>query len=421
MSTLTTPTFQILQGDCRALLTTLPDSSMACCVTSPPYYGLRSYLPADHPDKAAELGLEPTLDQYIQNLVAVFREVRRVLRPDGSLWLNLGDAYAGSWGNYGARTGHQRPRWSECWERPAYETGNGYRDRPPTANVPGLVAKNLLGIPWQVAFALQADGWILRSDIIWEKPNCQPESVRDRPTRSHEYLFLLTPDPRYYYDREAIRESFQTDPKERYPQRARVTGRGQQRAARAAVGTPQQDKSGGYPAAACGRNKRSVWSVATRPGGGSGLHFATFPPDLVRPCILAGTSEYGVCPHCHAPYRRQLQPTREYGQLLGRDWSDPERDQAEGRGHFQRPDGSHAAQRPVKRNAPSVTASYSTVGWQKSCACGEAAPVPATVLDPFAGVGTTLQVAVERGRSAVGIELCGQYADLARQRLSLLN
>jgi site-specific DNA-methyltransferase (cytosine-N4-specific) len=241
------PTLQLLTGDARQLLPTLPADSVHTVVTSPPYFGLRSYLPAGHPDKAREIGGETSLPAYIENLVAVFREVRRVLRPDGTLWLNLGDSYARD-----AKKGQHRPGDSGK-EAYVYDRGGGRASATLDLGAHGLPEKSLLGVPWRVALALQADGWILRSDIIWQKPNGKTESVKDRPTRSHEYVFLLTKEARYFYDSDAIRE-------------------------------PAQDGT---------RNARSVWTVPTRRGG-AGVHFATFPPDLVRPMILAGCPASGT-------------------------------------------------------------------------------------------------------------------------------
>jgi DNA modification methylase len=255
----------ILTGDCREVLKTLPDASVHCCVTSPPYWGLRDY------GVDAQIGLEQTPEEYVASLVAVFREVRRVLRDDGTLWLNLGDSYAGA----GAGGGGNR-KGNEHGQHDAMV--GSLRGTVPS----GLKPKDLVGIPWRVAFALQADGWWLRSDIIWHKPNPMPESVTDRPTKSHEYLFLLAKSDRYYYDAEAIAEPAQIE------QAGRVTGRGKQAYANASSFNgmrPQQDNSGGYGNGSV-RNKRDVWTVPTAPY--KGAHFATFPPALILPCILAG-------------------------------------------------------------------------------------------------------------------------------------
>ncbi len=218
---------EIILGDALEVLPTLAADRFRCCITSPPYWGLRDY------GIGGQIGAETTLGGYVQNLVDIFREVRRVLTDDGTLWLNLGDSYTS-----GNRT----------WRDPDKKNpARGMHYRPPTPK--GLKPKDLVGVPWRVAFALQDDGWYLRSDIIWHKPNCQPESVKDRPTRAHEYLFLFSKSEDYYYDYEAIREP----------------------------GTGPNSL----------RNRRSVWSIPTKPFPGA--HFATFPPELVEPCLIAGT------------------------------------------------------------------------------------------------------------------------------------
>ena len=313
-----TPNLTILCGDVIDKLRELPDESVHCCVTSPPYWGLRDYA------TEGQLGLEKTPEEYVAKMVEVFREVRRVLRKDGTLWLNLGDSYAGG--------GNNRGNNSPLFDKQASNFGAtgqvGIRDVPD-----GLKPKDLVGIPWRVAFALQADGWWLRSDIIWAKPNPMPESVTDRPTKSHEYLFLLTKSANYFYDAEAIKE-----------------------------GAEQS------------RNKRSVWTVATAPYPEA--HFATYPPDLVKPCILAGTSAKGCCAKCGS-YRNETK----------------------------------------------------TIGWQPTCECwllnilpspnSDPVITPCTVLDPFAGSGTTGAVALELGRSAILIELNPKYVELIRRRCNV--
>jgi DNA modification methylase len=250
----------ILTGDCRETLKTLPDASINCCVTSPPYWGLRDY------GHAGQIGLEQTPEAYVAELVAVFREVRRVLRPDGTLWLNLGDSYGGGNGGASASAKQTRNR----------GTSNAFAG----CGMP----KQLMGIPWRVAFALQSDGWYLRQDIIWAKPNPMPESVTDRCTKSHEYIFLLSKSAKYYYDAEAIKEDA-TDPEYRTAGKIRPT----------AEGGPGFEIRGGLHNQQGGRltrNKRSVWTVATQPY--KEAHFATFPPALIRPCILAGCPQGGT-------------------------------------------------------------------------------------------------------------------------------
>jgi DNA modification methylase len=307
-------------GDCREVMAALPADSVDCVVTSPPYWGLRDYGTAtwdggdaecDHligppasgsntlnggkgwtptaygtPFKGdcgkcgatridSQLGLERTPEEYVANMVNVFREVRRVLKPSGTCWLNLGDSYNSSPSN---QNGQPREGF-HGGDVSAWSQGRQKRD------VPGLKPKDLVGIPWRVAFALQADGWYLRSDIIWSKPNPMPESVTDRPTKSHEYLFLLTKQPRYYFDSEAVRE----------PEKPWNAGRinapkmGPERLTGGSGGPGTTSKTFDVVK---GANVRSVWTIATRPYPGA--HFAVFPPELPERCIKAGSPELGV-------------------------------------------------------------------------------------------------------------------------------
>lgn len=256
----------ILCGDALEVLRSLPSESVQCCVTSPPYFGLRDY------GVAGQIGLETGHLEYISRIAEVFDEVRRVLRDDGTLWLNLGDSYAND-GKWGGSTGgkHVSALHGDSIGRAKRATG--------------LKAKDLIGIPWRAAFALQDAGWYLRSDIIWHKPNPMPESVTDRPTKSHEYLFLLAKSERYYYDAEAIKEPA-TDT-------GRLNGRDgreEEPSARPPGSNPRTLKRLDY--SQLGRNKRSVWMVSTQ--AYPDAHFATFPPDLIIPCIKAGCPAGGV-------------------------------------------------------------------------------------------------------------------------------
>lgn len=249
-------------GDCLEVMRTLEAGSVQTCVTSPPYFGLRDY------GHDGQIGLEATPDAFVGKMVEVFREVRRLLRDDGTLWLNLGDSYAGGGrGGNPVDSPHQKQATSAG-------TVTGLAQRP--GMVPdGLKAKDLIGIPWRVAFALQADGWYLRQDIIWHKPNPMPESVRDRCTKAHEYLFLLSKGPRYHFDADAIAE-----PASRADTSPQSKGRGEGKTgAYAEAGRIREDFDGT-------RNKRSVWTVSTMPFREA--HFATFPERLIEPCILAG-------------------------------------------------------------------------------------------------------------------------------------
>ena len=231
-------THRIILGDCITGMKTLPDGSVQTCITSPPYFGLRDYQGGE-----AEIGQEDTVDGYVQKMTEVFREVRRILRDDGTLWLNLGDTYAAN-RTYQVR---QSVQGDYCTDDERYG-GRG-------SKVPeGLKSKDLIGIPWRVAFALQADGWYLRQDIIWHKPNPMPESVEDRCTKTHEYIFLLSKKPKYYYDHEAVKET---------------------------------TVSGGEK-----KNKRSVWTVNAK--GYKGAHFAVYPENLIEPCVLAGCPAGGT-------------------------------------------------------------------------------------------------------------------------------
>ena len=432
----------VFQGDALATLREFPDESIHCCITSPPYWGLRDYGTAvweggdpdcdhqmirPHRNKGfnerwgnaagqkkneqyevtayrsicgkcgarrvdQQIGLESGLNQYIDKLVEVFREVRRILRSDGTLWLNLGDSF----------TSGKRKYRAIDQKNPARAMGI----RPATPE--GFKEKELHGMPWRVAFALQEDGWCLRSDIIWAKNNVMPESANDRPTRNHEYAFLMTKRPNYFYDKEAIKEDG-------------VIPAG----TKGAKGSKQRYETPGvnsrppeYKVYDGKRNRRSVWVINTKPYPQA--HFATFPPALAEVPLLAGTSEHGCCAVCGAPYKRIVKPTAEYAQHLGKDWANYEQDEAEGRGHFQKEDGTRSSQRCVKRNAPSLTASYETVGSEPGCN-HEAEVVPCTVLDPFAGSGTVGEVAIKHGRNAALIELNPDYLKYIEDRVGREN
>jgi DNA modification methylase len=276
---------QILTGDCRSILPTLEPGSVQCCVTSPPYWGLRSYLPNGHDDKPSELGLEATPAEYIENMVRVFRAIWRLLRNDGTLWLNLGDSYASSGTN-----GYQRL--DELGER--LGCGGGHKHsaqlcgRAPTP--PGLKPKDLCMMPARLAMALQADGWYLRSEIVWAKPNPMPESVTDRPTKAHEMIYLLAKQERYFYDAEAIREpqsestliQHRGKPAANYEHRSLAGAMTRNDAdSKTLVNGDGRFKNG------FGRNKHSIWTIATQPYAEA--HFATFPEEIPKLCILAGS------------------------------------------------------------------------------------------------------------------------------------
>lgn len=402
----------------NALHIPLADGCVQTVVTSPPYYGLRSY---GIGTENGEIGLEQTPELYVANLVAVFREVKRVLRDDGVLWLNLGDSYATHGGSKGSKHPHNF-RSPEVAEREGI-----YRPKPFGAQI-GLKEKDLIGIPWRVAFALQADGWYLRSDIIWHKPNSMPESVTDRPTKSHEYLFLLTKSPRYYYDAQAILEPAAYDGRkdtrfkgstkykdsgqtfaerghERWPNSIDTKYTEDDAANMGGAGTNWVGHSAyhgadgrelfhrnaeGIPA----RNKRSVWTINTQPVHLA--HFSTFPEKLVEPCILAGTSERGCCPKCGAPYVREVERTSMV---------------------IDRSERTHELGRTRSSGTMLEPPTSKTLGWQPSCECDAGDPVPCVVFDPFAGSGTVERVAIRLGRRSAGCELNYRYiADIASRR-----
>jgi DNA modification methylase len=308
------PRIQLLIGDCRETLATLPAASVQCCVTSPPYFGLRDY------GVAGQIGLERTPDEFVAQLVSVFREVRRVLRDDGTVWLNLGDSYAASGrGGNPPDSPHQKQA-TNRGSKPAFLHANACESgaigrtwvKPPE----GYKPKDLIGIPWLTAFALRADGWYLRQEIIWAKPAPMPESIRDRCTKSHEQIFLLSKSRRYYFDADAIAEPAEEASADRYKyafggaksealvaadadgigQRTRPVGmrKPRQSVVRGGFNGKTNEMPGreSFRAVTETRNKRSVWTVATQPFPGS--HFATFPPALIEPCILAGCPEGGT-------------------------------------------------------------------------------------------------------------------------------
>jgi len=391
-------TVKLYHGHVIDVLKRLPAQSVHCCITSPPYWGLRDYKTGiwkggredcDHIQVTADrahrhstlgnsktglpitnaayqstvrqfaalcgkcgaqridiqIGQEETPEHFIQNMVDVFREVKRVLRNDGTLWLNLGDTYDG---------------------------------------------RGLVGVPWRVALALQEDGWILRQDIIWCKPAPMPESVKNRCTKAHEYVFLFAKQRDYYYDAEAIKEKqsstctsadFLPDSEKDLQD---STGSSATRASRTNRSHDEINN---------GRNKRSVWTVAS--SGYPGAHFATFPPKLIEPMIKAGTSEKGCCSQCRSPYERIVE---ESGRVAIED-NETKRDRSAGNSNC-------VGASTLHRDA--VIPTTKTIGWQSSCECN-AGIIPCTVLDPFMGSGTTAAVCIEFGRRSVGIDLSEKY------------
>ena len=358
---------QIIQGDVLKVLEMLPSESIDCCIASPPYWNLRDY------GIDGQLGLERTPEEYVVKMVEVFREVRRVLKKEGTCWLNLGDSYATKHEQVGTGEGDM-----------------GHNSLPSvihqrrTGRVNGLEAKNLVGIPWRVAFALQSDGWYLRQDIIWHKPNPMPESVTDRCTKAHEYIFLLTKSPRYYFNNEAIREQ---------PKMKELAGVSNYNNGK------REHKNLKY-AEIKGANKRSVWTITTK--SFKEAHFATFPENLIKPMVLAGCPKE-VCNKCGKARKRITeQPEWEKHQSKGMVAQDYE-------GNPMYRGGSHNDGLPYRSKTKEMV-EFTDCG----CNAGWSAGI---VLDPFMGAGTTALTAKNLKRNYVGIELNPSYIKMAEKRL----
>jgi len=405
---------QIVCGDAKDVLSQIPDCSVHCCITSPPYYRLRRYsgeqsriwngdssckhqwvsyiqkgitggkksskvqikgkenfqIVLDNKYKYCsrcdawygELGQEPTPELYVQHLVEIFREVKRVLRKDGTLWLIIGDTYAG------------------------------------TQFRPNIKPRDLIGIPWMVAFALRNDGWHLRQDIIWSKTNPMPESIANRCTRSHEYIFLLTKCLRYYYDNEAIKEpskyiwnSAQSSFAKPGEKEQNIIVQQNMRIHGGDTHHPDREQNT--------RNKRSVWNISTQPR--KEFHFATFPDKLVHTCILAGTSEKGCCTQCGSPYKRIVDKNRVSTR--------PAYNSKTYNCHPQK-----FGNRDPKRHITLTT----TAGWKKSCKCNSNDISQCVVLDPFGGAGITASIAQILGRNFIHIDISQEYCDVAQKRIN---
>jgi DNA modification methylase len=384
------------------VLRALPAASVHTVVCSPPYWLVRAY--GTPPQRWAdgwvgERGQEPTPEEYVSHAAEVFREVRRVLQADGTLWLNLGDTY---WNDPGGQPG----AWGQIGAK-AREANRqvGRRRRAAGAAHPVLKRTDLVGVPWRVALALQADGWYVRAEVIWTKGNPLPESVRDRPTKAHEQVFLLSKRPTYYYDAEAIAEPATGGAHPRgvgLNPKSLFDGYAPHQASANVPRLHRPRANDSFAAAGRGlvarHNRRSVWAIPV--GAYRGAHFATYPPALVEPCVLAGTSGAGYCPRCGAPWRRltQREPMAK----------------APGSGAKRFGAGTMDGLAGTTAGAPASR----TVGWRPGCACPPHAPVPCVVLDPCAGAGTTGLVADRLGRDAVLIELNGDYAELARRRIA---
>ena len=376
-------TVRIINADVMDGLRQLPDESVHCVVTSPPYWGLRDY------GVDGQIGMERTLGEHITRMVAVLREARRVMRKDATLWLNYGDCYATSVNGRSAAD-----------TKAAGDDDRTFRDKPFSTVGGVLKPKDLCMIPHRLAIALQEDGWWVRMDNVWAKPNPMPESITDRPTKSHEYIFLLSKSERYFYDADAIREEAIGTPGGNV-RPTKGAGDDKMRTRNGLhLAQERAREAGGFD----GRNKRSVWAIATHPYAEA--HFATFPPELPEICISAGTSQKGCCAKCGAPWERQREKVGE------------------------RPSHSGSAKPSVlmleRRGAKSLETSvfadgmlnvYATTGWAASCSCN-ADIVPSTVLDPFSGAGTTCLVADRLQRNAIGIELNPEYAAMSERRIN---
>ncbi len=436
----------IIQGDCLEVLRTLPSDLVQCVISSPPYWGLRDYGTAsweggdadcDHstfkgkprPDLTnppsgwaerdatptagdcpkcgarridMQLGLEALHDCggwasgtrcnlcHVCRMTEIFREVRRVLRPDGVMFLNYGDSYASGGRGGGA---------DDCKQQT--NTGSLLGSKTPP---PGLKPKDLCGIPWRVALSLQADGWWLRSDIIWHKPNPMPESCTDRPTKSHEYLFLMTKSARYYWDAEAVKEKA-SEGTDLGLLRGKISAGGDDLISWKAKSIKERQAAGidSRTAGSGSRNIRDVWTIATQPYADA--HFATFPTKLVIPCIDAG-SPPKCCGVCTAPWERIVEMTEEYKSLLASDkaWRDSSGKPDDFTNRQQK---GHVSQVPQKNK---------TLGWRPTCEHNDDTGRSIT-LDPFMGSGTVAHVAKERGRDYLGIELNPEYIEMANRRL----
>ncbi len=403
------PTVTILVGDAREKLREIADESVHCAITSPPYWGQRRY-----ESDPGMIGMEETWEEHLEALMAVFAQVGRVLRHDGTLWLNYGDVH---WGGKGASNqayaGSHLSRTTMM--KPHHHVAGKGETRPSDAKHDLWKPKDLMLLPARLAIALQEQGWWLRSEIVWAKPNPKPESVKDRPTCSHEKIFLLSKSPSYFYDHHAVRtpqkpESLRRamnarntpyDPDPRFPVETmnqprprREKERGHERPNR---GLEELDQMPKHEQQAMGANLRNVWDIATKPF--KAAHFATFPPELVDLPIRAGTSEHGVCSICGAPYRRGVEtdPPSRGGEAASRQNSG---EPTSGPAIFEQ----------------RLTAPPGAIRWEAGCLC-EAERVPAVVLDPFGGAGTVGVVAQKLGRSSMLVEVSPAYAAMSEKRI----
>lgn len=397
--------FVLYQGDAVKALKKIPDESVDCVVTSPPYWGLRDY------QVDGQIGLEQSPEEYVFKLVEVFREVRRVLKNSGTCWLNLGDSYMGSGQNSGKKEG-MTAGGKHGIDTRSVGIAPGVHSKPPTMiKHKSIKPKDLVGIPWRVAFALQADGWWLRQDIIWAKPNPMPESVTDRCTKSHEYIFLLSKSQKYYFDNEATMEiatgyDGRKDTKYKGGQKDMSGGAHERWKFKnlQEKGQPPNtihlnrlnNVKDGTEYLTPVRNKRSVWTITTKPYAEA--HFATFPPELPELCIKAGCPEY-ICFKCGMPRVKII----ENGRMIGTGGSD--------KGKL-----SENKDTNLRNDNKKLFQFEKIIKGYSDCGCN-AGFKEGVVLDPFLGSGTTLMVARELGRSGIGIELNPEYVKLAKKRV----
>jgi DNA modification methylase len=400
--------WHIEQGHTLDVLRSMPAGCVHCIVTSPPYWGLRDYgLPAVEWEDGwrGSLGLEPTPQMWLAHMVQIMAECRRVVRNDGTLWLNIGDAYSGSWGNQGRKEerGIQRPINGPMLQNlklyPKSESNTG------SLKPWSLPPKSLMMLPARLAIAMQDDGWILRSEIVWAKRAPIPESVADRPTRVHEMIYQFAKQGRYFFDAWAIREAQAEGTQARFGKNNAL-----------AYDLPKTTESGrgirnnsSFKDVLLGgimpdgqRNSRSVWDLSAAGAGDyDGEHYATFPPSLPERCIKAGTSEHGCCSKCGAQWRR----------VVDKSYSNPGNRTTNGPRSLA--NRHQTAGYPIR-----LEAAEQSIGWEPGCTCDAGEPIPAVVLDPFSGTGTTVMVARRLNRRAIGIELKEADVVASRKRVS---
>lgn len=368
--------FLLLNGKAQERLKEFADNTFHTVVTSPPYWQQRDYFDSD------QLGQEATPEKFVENLVDICKEVKRVLRKDGTFWLNIGDSYNTSSGFC---------RGTKGWKRKGRDKGSADKQ---AIKHPYIKKKELFGVPWMLAVALQKDGWYLRCDIIWQKSNPMPDGAKDRPTRGHEYIFLLSKSPQYFYDYYRVLEDTDEKPEG-------VQGFG----ARNQKGTYRMDQERSFEHYGK-RNKRAVWrtSVSTFQGD----HFATYPPQLIEPCIMASTSEYGCCVKCGTPWHRTFEKVKVEKDTTQNKTSTKRKEE---------PVNMFEEECPTQEQEKEYSLELVSTGWEKGCKCKTNKVTSCLVLDPFSGTGTTGEVALKHGQRYVGVELNKEYLEISRKRL----